>query len=268
MCKLLGLFPIMHNKANNVDCMKEEYIEDVSALITSALSLAVGLGYDISADTATLFGSITPVVQRTISRVLTVFQGKSFAKIESARMGVCYNSLVESIKKNEADGKPYNDAFFSQGSVYGKIDELAEAVLRAAMDDSQIVKSHHYGKLLGNALYQTKYDESSIFLLLRIAQKLSFDELCLLAVLNDMPQKNYEVLVNGDDKRAELMVMMANLKASGILRRMPPFSVGATLDNLQISVLGKDLYTLMDLQELDPNAISDLKQLIDFYVRA
>lgn len=243
--------------------MKEEHIEDVSAMITSALSLAVGLGFDISADIATLYGSITPVVQRTISRVLTVFQGKSFAKIECVRLGVCYNSLVESIKKNEAAGNTYNEAFFSQGPVYGKADELAEAVLRAAMDDSQNIKSHHYGRLLGNALYQTKYDESSVFLLLRIAQKLSFDELCLLAVLNDMPKQNYEVLVNGDDKRAELMVMMVNLKASGILKRMPSFAVGATLDNLQISALGKDLYTLMDLQELDSNVVSALKQLID-----
>lgn len=246
--------------------MEKGYIEDVSALITSALSIAVGLGFDISADIATLYGSITPVVQRTISRVLTVFQGKSFAKIESARLGVCYYSLIESIKKNEAEGHPYNESFFSQKSEYGKIDELAEAVLRAAMDDSQNVKSYHYGKLLGNSLYQEKYDESSIFTLLRIAQRLSFDELCLLAVLNDMPQKNYEVLVNGDDKRSELMVNMLNLKASGLLKRMSPFTLGATLDNLQISTLGKDLYILMDLQELDSKGVGDLKQLIGFYV--
>lgn len=246
--------------------MENEYNEDISALITSALSIAVGFGFDISADTATLYGSITPVVQRTICRALTVFQGKSFAKIESARMGLCFYSIIEGIKKNEAEGKLYNESFFSHKSEYGEIDELAEAVLRAAMDDSQIVKSYHYGKLLGNSLYQAKYDESSIFLLLRIAQKLSFDELCLLAVLNDMPQNNFEVLVIDDDRRIELMVNMLNLKAAGLLKRMPPFTLGATLDNLQISTLGKDLFTLMDLKELDPKKVSDLKQLIGFYV--
>lgn len=249
-----------------VGSMKEEYIEDVSALITSALSLAVGYGFEVPEDTAKLFGSIAPVVQRTISRVLTVFQGKSYAKIESARLGVCYYSLVETIKKNEANGNSYNESFFSQGSMYGKIDEVVEAVLRAAMDDSQIVKSHHYGRLLGNALFQSKYDETSIFLLLKIAKQLSYDELCLLSVLYNMPARNYEKLVGGEDKRAELMINMLTLRQSGVINRVPPYFVGATLDILQITAFGKDLYRLMDLQELNPEDAGAMKRLIEFYV--
>lgn len=248
--------------------MKEEYREDVSALVTSALSLAAGFGFEVSEDAAMLLGSIAPVVQRAISRVLTVFNGKSFAKVESARLGVCYYSLVECIKKNEASGKEYNEAFFLQSNEYKRIDEVAEAVFRAAMDDSQNVKSYHYGRLLGNALYQTKYDESSIFLLMKIAKQLSYDELCLLAVLYDMPARRYEALVGGDDKRVELMINMLNLKRLGIIKNVPPYFVGATLDSLQISAFGKDLYTLMDLQGLNPKDIGDLRQLLEFYVKA
>lgn len=246
--------------------MKEEYIEDVSAIITSGLSLAVGLGFNVSQEAATILGSCAPIVQRSISRVLTVFNGKSYSRIEGARLGICYDSIVESIRRNEAANHRRNEAFFSQEFSYGKIDEVAEAVLRAAMDDSQNIKARLYGRLLGNALYQTKYDESSLFLLLRIAKQLSFDELCLLAVLNDLPTRNYEALARVDDKRAEILVNMLNLKGLGLVKRMPPFLLGATLDNLQVSAMGKDLYSLMDLQELDSNEVSSLGQLLDTYL--
>ncbi len=208
-----------------------------------------------------------PVVQRTISKVLTVFQGKSFAKIEFARLGGCYYSLVECIKKNETTGKEFNEDFFSQDYGYKKIDEVTEAVLRAAMEDCQNVKSYHYGKLLGNALYQTKFNESSIFLLLKVAMQLSYDELCLLAVLYDMPARRYEALVGTEDKRVELMINMLNLKRLGIVKRVPPFMLGATLDNLQISAFGKDLYTLMELRELNSEDVDNLHQLIELYVK-
>lgn len=248
--------------------MKEECIEDVSALITSALSLAVGFGFEVPEDSVKLFGSIAPIFQRTISRVLTVFQGKSFSKVESARLGVCLCSLLESIKNNEIAGKKFNEAFFSQDFEYTKNDELTEAVLRAAMDDSQHVKSHHYGKLLGNALYQAKYNESSIFLLLKTATQLSYDELCLLAVLYDVPARRYEALVGTDDKRVELMISMLNLKRLGIVKSVPPYYVGATLDNLQISSFGRDLYMLMELNELASKDVDDLRKLMEFYLKA
>lgn len=248
--------------------MKKDYVEDVSAFITSALSLAIGFGFEVPEDAAKLFGSIAPVVQRMISRVLVVFQGKSFAKIESARLGVCYYSLVESIKKNEANGNPYNESFFSHELMYGKIDEVAESVLRAAMDDSQNVKAFHYGRLLGNALYQSEYDESSIFLLLKIAKQLSYDELCLLAVLYDMPTRNYEKLVGAEDKRTELMINMLTLIRFGLVNRVPPYFVGATLDSLNISAFGKDLYRLMELKELNPEDVGGMRRLIELYVMA
>lgn len=248
--------------------MKEEQIEDISSLLTSALSLAVGFGFDIPEDTAKLFGSISPVVQRTFSKVMTVFLKKDFARIECARLGICYQSLVECIRNNEATGCRLNNSFFSETQVYGIIDEITEAVLRAAINDSQNIKSHYYGRLLGNVLFQTKYDESSVYALLRIAQQLSFDELCLLAVLNDLPAKNYEGLVRVDDKRAELVVNMLNLKTAALIKRVPSFTLGATLDNLQISSLGMDLYRLMDLRELDLVTVNDLRQMLLYYLQS
>lgn len=40
--------------------MKEEYTEDISALITSAISVAVGYGFNVSDDLAKIMGSIAP----------------------------------------------------------------------------------------------------------------------------------------------------------------------------------------------------------------
>lgn len=248
--------------------MKEDHIKDINALITSALSFAVSFGLDIPEDAAKIFGSLSPVIQQTINKVLTVFLKKDFSRIECARLGICYQSFVECVWNNETSGGNLNNSFFSQSQEYGKIDEITEAALRAAMNDSQNIKSHHYGRLLGNVLYQTKYDESSVYTLLRIAQLLSYDELCLLAVLNELPAQNYEGLVRVDDKRAELAVNMLNLKNSALVKRVPNYTVGATLDNLQISSLGIDLYRLMGLRELDSTTTNDLKRLLLSYLQS
>ena len=247
--------------------MNEDHIEDISAIITSGLTLAAGLGYNLPPETATIIGSCAPVVQRTISRFLSFFNGKSYSKIECARFDICYSSIVDCIRDNEVNGqKKRNDSFFEQGGMYGKIDEIAEALLRAATDDSQAIKSFHYGRLLGNALYQNKYDESSLYQLLSIAKKLSYDELCLLAVLSKMPERNFEPLLKEDDKRAGLMVSMLNLKGLGLIKRVPPYMVGTTLDHLQISVMGKDLYELMDLNKLNQRDVDNMRSMLNNYL--
>lgn len=252
--------------------MKDTSRSFTSALISSGISLATKYGIGLPNIVQELLASCSPIMNHCINRVLSLFENKSFAKIESARLGICYSQMVGTFKKNLDNGHEisFPDLANSKDNPT-KADEIFEAIFKASIDDSQTIKSLFYGHLMGNLPFQSQYDASASYLLLKTAMQLTYDELCLLAVIDKLPGKCYyqvEKKANGDDPDAsELYAYLLHINSLGLLKRIPAYMLGRTLDNHVISSLGRDLCRLLELMFLSINDTQAMEKRIAKYVK-
>ena len=248
-----------------ISCNMDEYNRsDVSALLTSAIMIAANFGINLDPEQLRFFSTCAPVLNRCINRVLGLFEPKSLSKIECARLGICYASMVESVRKNlDNNCRIILPEFTQPNETFSKAEEIVEAIFKSAVDDSQTIKSKLYGSLLGNIPFQNRYDSSKSYLLLNTVMQLSYDELCLLSVLKDIPATNYTPIeLSSNSSVIEATTLFAELihiKNLGLLKSVRPYTVGCSLGNLQISSLGQDLCNLLNLSLLGIEDI-DLKR--------
>lgn len=236
--------------------MDEETRSNVSALVTTGVSLAIGLGFDLSPDTVTTLSSFAPVLDRCVNRVLGLFSRKSFSEIECARLGICYSEAVSIVKKNLSTGKEIvMKDVLNEGGKINKADEVLEAIFKGAINDSQTIKSKLYGRLIGNFPFQNQYDSSRLYLMLKVAMDLSYDELCLLSVLQHQPATCYYPLEeganHGSPDAAELFSYLMHFKVYGLLLSVAPFYQGRNLDSYVLSFLCRDLCLFLQLDDLN-----------------
>lgn len=243
--------------------MDKKKTQEIGAFLTTGLSVAANFGFNLNPDTLSLLNSFSPLLQLSFERVLELFCNKKLVDVELARFSISTSEALKTIKSNEKRGRVFNERFFS--GRYSKTDEILEAAIRAAINDAQSIKSIFYGRLIGNVLFQDKYDESSIYTLLKVAAQLSYDELCLLYILDGEPGHRYEQLISkaDDDINAQEFVQyLLHFKGLGLVTRIPPHYLGATLDSLKISTLGHDLVSLLELKSLDGENCDAMRNLL------
>ena len=85
--------------------MKDTTRSGISALLTTGISLAANYGFNLSPDTIRLLASFTPVINQCVNRVLGIFEHRSLARIECARLGICYTQMASTIERNHNNGR-------------------------------------------------------------------------------------------------------------------------------------------------------------------
>lgn len=150
---------------------------------------------------------------------------------------------------------------------YTKTEEVIEAIFKAAIFDAQTVKSKLYGTLIGNLAYQSLYDDTQAYLLLKTAEQMSYYELCLISVLAVLPPTNYfpverKAYDTKDPGIAELFTALLHIKNAGLFKCLPPYRMGCNLDNLELSFVGKDLCRLLELETLEKGDREKIESLL------
>lgn len=251
--------------------MKDTTRSGISALLTTGISLAANYGFNLSPDTIRLLASFTPVINQCVNRVLGIFEHRSLARIECARLDICYTQMASTIERNHNNGRGivFPDLMAPDNSQL-KIDEIFEAIFKASIDDSQTVKSIIYGRLMGNIPFQSRHDASASYLLLKTAMQLTFDELCLLAVMANLPEKNYygiEQEAGKDNSDAsELFAYMLHINSLGLLKRIPFYTLGKTIENHSLSSLGHDLCLMLELELLPIDNVNAMSRRLNAYL--
>ena len=254
--------------------MKDATRSDISALVTTIVSLAATSGLQLPSDALSILSSCAPLLDRSINRVLGLFEKKSFARMESMRLGVCYSEIAATVKRNQEKGLNVimPDLQNSQNE-YSKAEEVIEAVFKAAINDAQTVKSKLYGTLIGNLAYQSRYDDTQAYLLLKTVQQLSYYELCLIVALTKLPPKNYFLVeqnahLSNSSEIAELYMALMHIKSLGLFKGVEPYTLGRNLDNLEFSFVGKDLCRLLELEKLERSDLDKIESLLRCHIRA
>lgn len=235
-----------------------------AAVLTGGATIAAQYGFDENQDIVAILEASAPVIQMALKKVLTLLGRRDLVEIERARLSISTSALLRTIKRNEDKQMAFNEKFVSEDNL--KMEEIIEAAIKAAVNDCQSIKSIYYGNMIGNALFQEKYNESSFYVLFKVVDELSFDEISFLKVIQGQSFIKCEKLVtvsNADINAQEFMLYLLHFKVLGLVYSVPPFSLGATLGNLCISSLGNDLLKLLDFDVSD----DDIKSMEKLFLQ-
>lgn len=240
-------------------------IEKSSQILGGATGTAISL---ISADpTVASFINvgITPLLISSFNKIGTDLLSRRLSERETAKIGSAYSFAVCRIDKNIKDGKTIrNDNFISEEKTNINTEEIIEGVMLKVQKEHELKKLEFYGNFLGNISFYPEIDEDYANLLLKIIETLSYRQLCIIAYFHKVGainlskwQKHFEnnAIVIGQD----LYVDMINLNNSNIIRRTPPYTVGALLGNSILSGIGNTIFKMMNLDEIKKQDIDSVE---------
>lgn len=126
-----------------------------------------------------------PSVSHTLQKIGREVSKRLLGKREEKRIGAALIFAANKIQSNIAAGQHLReDGFFTeQPDGRSPADEIAEGILMVVQREHEERKLPFYGNLLANLAFQSGYDRAQSNLLVQLAQRLSYRQLCLLALV-------------------------------------------------------------------------------------
>lgn len=223
---------------------------DFSAALVSMVNAAALIGCPI---VAPIISAVNPLLQRVIERSFALFNRDSTATVECARLGIAYETAVNTINNHVAKGDLLReDGFFDalNGSLYTKADEIIEASLKNVVNDAETQKSEVYGKFLGSVPFLEGYSASQLISLNSILRQLTVEDIENLKLFSDLKPHDFfdiefKIKNGGSAVDAHKFASLLHLKNVGLIARSAPFTLGMDLQNEKITVIGKELLDII-----------------------
>ena len=244
--------------------MKKEKASTLSALFSSALNLSA---LSLLPEAAAAISACSPVLQRSMELALSSMGASRMTDREKQRIGDTIKYAINIAVRNIETGRS-----IKQKELEGQeVEALIEIVCRAA-EDAQELKEKAYASLIGNFAFQDKFDIGALSNLAKILKDTPLDELCLIAALHGQETINYEPVYNallnsGDLVAGELVNHFLSLRNQGITVRTYPFTTNHTIGSVKLSAYGERFCELANLNELDPEESSRLKDCLNLYLQ-
>lgn len=254
--------------------MDKSTISNASAILTGALTTAATFGFGVDTTAAVFVGTNASILQQFIARGLESLFGRSLAKSECARLGIAYDEVRETIKRNLKSGKTIRQDGFLDESFngnYSRANELVEATIKFAIDDSEFLKAQAYGRLLGNSLF-CDFDRDSIKSLARTIKELSYRELCTIYSFYGKTPRNftkleYDIRHTKQDstEEAEYFARILHLKTLGVLMPSATFISNSAIGYVFLSKMGRNLCEMMEFNPTETDTLQREVALFEQY---
>lgn len=187
-----------------------------------------------------------------IATVLKEVSLRMFSPREQLRIGSAIDTATYRISARLLSGHiPRTDNFFVNAGFHGSpSEELLEAVLLKARDSFEEKKVRHLGLFYANLVFSDYIAPQTAHLLLKHLERLSYRQLCLIAIVGEKNSLNVEGLrrIQHNDpdvealKREEMDLHSNDLGTLGLLNGVLPWDD-------QLSMLGKAMYDLAGLSD-------------------
>lgn len=191
---------------------------------------------------AAVGGASGPVLTRTINFVAQEIKNRVLGKREEARIGATIVFASQKIQENLKEGKQVrNDDFFTKDSTHrSTAEEVLEGVLLASQREHEEKKLKYVGNLLANIAFHPEIDRAQANLLVRLAERLSYRQLCLLFLF--APKGNPMNLKSGDYRQS-----------GGIKGTQKIALLQEVYDLYQQAMLHCGDSALIDISDIDPS---------------
>lgn len=184
------------------------------------------------------------------------------------------NRINSNIKNNIQIRK---DDFFAKDPILDRSagDEILEGTLIAAKNEYEEKKLKYYGNLVANIAFHQEIDSYHANYLLRIAERLSYRQICILTLFNR--KSNYNFSSNFSERYKTLyqnqneFTLVLEIKELKILELLGSSNEalfgGGPAGNItpattELRNIGKILHTIMNLDEIDRSEIDKLADIL------
>lgn len=135
---------------------------------------------------AVIGGALGAGIAKIYSKVGVELKERIISKQQEKRMGAVFVTALEKIEKRLKEGKHLrNDDFFSSTKdARSAAEELLEGTLLVSQQEYEEMKIPFYGNLMATISF-SNLDRAEANFLLRIAERLSFRQYCLLFIFNN-----------------------------------------------------------------------------------
>lgn len=235
-----------------------------SALIGGALLNPIGLIFG---------GAAGPVLTRLFVKAGTEIKKRVLGDREESRIGFTYAIGIYKIKSRIERGDLLRtDNFFeNEKSDRSAADEILEGVLRSAQFEFREKKLPFYGNLLANIAFDSSISRDKANQLLKIAQNLTFNQLCIIQILSINRKINLHwntAFIHIEElKKYNSLEPAVNELASHKLLTISVRNAYPFIDGIIITKLGQEFVNLMELNEIAKDDIEsleiELKEIIE-----
>jgi hypothetical protein len=244
--------------------------EAASAVISSSVGSCMGgpLGAIAGVACRKLLGDLIPILKGD-------FENRFLSEWERERINITAAAVSERIQLNNNRGcQVRNDDFFKcsfsdRSTAY----EIFEGTFIAAKNEHEEKKLNYYGNLVANIAFHPEIDRYHANYLLRIAERLSYSQICLLTLFQR--KSNYNLSSNFQELRKTLdhnqMIIVREIEEIKILHLLQSSEEamfgGGPAGNItpattELSDTGKIIHTMMNLDEIDGSEIDRLAGIL------
>jgi len=249
-------------------------IIDLGSEITGAATGA-GLMGVLFGPEASIAGAATgTAIVYTIKNSISEFAGRLLGQREQARIGAVCRYIYAKIEENKNKGmKIREDDFFEKPpNVRSTAEEIFEGILLAAKGEYEEKKLKFLGNLFANLAFVSDIDRSQANLLIRIAQRCSYRQLCILSLFREknpmLRKEKYEnepgKMITGA-KRIAILTEILDLCLQGLVAKEPDmvnYMGNITPAEMACQTYGSALNELMELWDIEQSDIDEIARYL------
>lgn len=247
----------------------QELIANSAEIVGGGIGAAMGF-FAAGPVGAALFGSGGVLITKYLEKLGNDFAQRFLSQREKVRVGAVLAFASAKFQKYRKEGKQLRDDNFFEEKIDNRsaAEEIFEATILASQRDHQEQKLKYYGNLLANIAYHAEFDKPQANFLVKQANELSWQQLCILALA---VRKSAFILrlanYRGQTSFSQPLIFLLSEIYDLYLRGFLNFGGGALLGAIDVNPgkitvqgVGAHLYNMMELVEL-PN--SDLEKIAE-----
>lgn len=241
----------------------------ISDILASCTSATLPILFQGSPGSVLLASVLPPLLSKAFNAIGDDLLKKNLTQKEMKILGISYAYAINTIKENKDKGLAFRtDNLFIEGvDENSKVEDILESTLKNAINDYEDEKSKFYGYFIGNLPFASEIGYSYSFTIQRIIKNLSYKELCIIQYFKNngiLKLQNFDSFKNDglNIEKNEMAFYFKNLLSLGVIHKSPPMTMHFELDNMKLSPLGNNIYTLLNLQEIDRKEIELIGSVI------
>lgn len=226
------------------------------ALVYNAKTPEAGLAASVSA----------PIISYTAKSIISNIFNDNATEREYRRFNISAEAASMAFKRNVEKNLPLrNDGLFKRSEKGEcKFDDILEATLKSIKDDTESLKAEIYGSFLGNIPFREDLDYVLLLNMRKTIDNLSFTELCMLRLFNENKfvgiNKIHRYFFDNQTPLVyEVYTGLLKMTAHGVVVAKPPFGLGDTIGNLEISKFGKTVCEIAELEQIEEELVNPLR---------
>jgi hypothetical protein len=221
------------------------------------------------------------VVGKIIKYVKGDFKNRNLSEWELNRINIIEAAALKQIQLNLKNGLQFrNDNFFTQESISDRapVIEILEGTFIAAKNEHEEKKLDYIAYLYGNFSFHQEINQNHANYLVRIAERLSYHQFCILAFFNRKSEYHLrpnEIAQDTTHPKIENMIFreIEELKILSLLSSKNNYIMGGgpagniTPSNVELSGTGKIFLTMMNLDKIDRSETDKVAELLGYTIK-